>query len=106
MRGEADPPTPYEVPVEELAMAAPPPPDEDREALARLVRSALEHCGQAGRGVIELVALDGLSVRQAAERLGITRARAQAEHDAACVTIAGEFRRLGWDETSWARAIA
>lgn len=78
----------------------------DRESLLHLVEEVIELCTPIGRAMLRLVAIDELSVGQAARRLAITRREAQSEHDEACLTVAREFKRLGWTETSWLSAIA
>ena len=101
--GDEAAPRPYAVAVEDLGLMAG-PDDDDRCEVARSVEAALDLCGETGRAVLCYVALDGLSIRQAAERLSISRRQAEAEHAAACLTVAGEFRRRGWDLVSVPRS--
>jgi RNA polymerase sigma-70 factor, ECF subfamily len=103
MKGEAVGPRPHDVGVDELGMM---PPDPDKAALAGLVEQALDRCGETGRNVLLMVAVDGLSIRQAARRLGITERAAGVECEAARATVAGEFRRRGIDEAKWAAMIS
>ncbi len=65
------------------------------------VEAMLAACSPLGRQVLELVTLEGLSVKQAAHQLHMSQAICQAAHDGACLTVAREFRRLGWTEESY-----
>jgi DNA-directed RNA polymerase specialized sigma24 family protein len=101
--GDAAPPEPYPVAVELLGTA--PRQPADSAPLVAAVAAALDACSELGRALACYVHLDGLSLSQAARRLGIGVYRARNELALADLAIAGELRRAGWDERSWAEAI-
>jgi DNA-directed RNA polymerase specialized sigma24 family protein len=103
--GHAATPRPHTIAVEHLGVL---PRGEplDRAAMAALVEEVLSALGDGPRAVIELMVLDGLTVHQAARRLGWHWSTCLVLHDRACRAIARAFRDRGWDETTWAEAIA
>jgi RNA polymerase sigma factor (sigma-70 family) len=77
-----------EVPVERYGSCQAAHDEGDAEQLAR-VQAMLDQLDELGRKMVILCGVDGLSVSQAARRLGISPRKAQTEHDRACLAMAG-----------------
>jgi RNA polymerase sigma-B factor len=86
------------IPIDEYGFM---PEDDDASADEMLehVEAAMAECTGTQQAVIRLYrGLQGteLTMTEIAERMGISRRRAMAEHDAGCLVIAGVFRRNRW----------
>jgi len=93
------------VPIERYGVYDPEPDlDGPREPLPD-VALMLASCSPLGRQMVQLVAVGGLTVKQAAHRLHVPLELGTLAHDGACVVVAGEFRRLGWTEEAYREAI-
>lgn len=93
-------------PVETLGRSGRDIEDVEQLRLTREVEQVLDSCTDAGRSVLLLHRVEGLSLRQVATRLGMPVCDVRRAHDDACRTVAGEMRRRGWTMPAWARAIA
>lgn len=79
-------------------------PDQARQLL--VVEEVLDRCSELGRQVLSMVAVDGLTIAQAARRLVKPIAEVREAHNEAALCVADAMRRRGWNETTWASAIA
>ena len=80
---------PSETPVEDFGTFDTPGALAEADDRLDRVQAMLDRCDELGRKVLILCGVNGLTVPQAARRLGISPKRALTEHDRACRTIAG-----------------